>query len=74
MNLKNIRVKLKLTQAELAKKTGMNTQQVSNYECGRNEIPLTRVTQISKVLKIPKEKLIDLVLAKKKERLMKSAR
>jgi transcriptional regulator with XRE-family HTH domain len=58
--LKTQREKVNVTQAELAKKLGFSTGQfVSNWERGISNPPTHTFKKISKILKLPIDKIIQ---------------
>lgn len=60
-NLKELRKRAGLTQAELAERSGVNKQMISFYEAGRNDIrkaSLTTAVALATVLGVHAEELI----------------
>jgi transcriptional regulator with XRE-family HTH domain len=51
--VKSRRLMLGLSQEELAKSIGLTFQQVQKYERGTNRISVSRLTEISRALKVP---------------------
>ena len=49
-----------LTQAELAKKVGVQQSSIASYEIGRRQIPITQLFKISEVLYVDVEELLGL--------------
>lgn len=49
-NLKHYRLALSMSQGDLAKKTGLQTAAISNFECGRRAPSLENLAIISKAL------------------------
>lgn len=65
--LKSHRIKAKLSQKKLANKLGYSCAQfVSNWERGISSPPLSRLSEISKIIKIPPKKLQSLWVEEKK--------
>lgn len=63
-HLKNRRKELGLSQAEVAKELGYSSPQfVSNWERGLVSPPLTSLPRLMLLLNIPRETIIDLILA-----------
>ena len=51
-NIKELRLKQKLTQKQLSEKIPMNTNYLAVYERGEHLIPSDRLAQIAKALKV----------------------
>lgn len=49
ITLKAARVNAGLSQAEAAKKIGVNTQTVARWECGKNDIPISKFRALCKI-------------------------
>jgi transcriptional regulator with XRE-family HTH domain len=58
-NLKAIRERRKMTQAELAEKVGVSRLYVSRLEAGKHDPPLSRVRAIAKALGVSVGRLVD---------------
>lgn len=57
--LREIRIKHKLTQAEVGKILGVAQNTVSTWESGRTEPDISKIKALAKLFKMPIEKLID---------------
>lgn len=57
--IKNARKNAKLTQAELAKKSGLSLMSVRRYEKGEREPTLTQIQSIAAVLHVPPWQFIE---------------
>lgn len=51
--LKAIRIKIGITQKDLAKTIGVTFQQIQKYENGKNRISASRLYEFSKIMKVP---------------------
>lgn len=60
-NIKKYRKAAKLTQKQLAEKTGKTESSIQKYEAGKVDIPLNVIKQIAKVLSTTIEELCGLV-------------
>lgn len=49
-NIRNSRVRMRMTQAQLSEATGISTQYLSHIERGRNKVSLEALMKISKAL------------------------
>lgn len=58
-NIKNERLNLGLSQAQLAKEIGVKQQQLSQWECDKVEPTLYNIVLILRVLHVSFEDLID---------------
>ncbi|MBJ7532940.1 helix-turn-helix transcriptional regulator [Rhodomicrobium vannielii ATCC 17100] len=54
-NLRQFRIRAKLTQADLGEAIGVTCQQIQKYESGANRISAVRLFMASKVLQVPIE-------------------
>ena len=52
LNIRDLRIKHKWTQTQLAEKLGVTFQQVGKYETGKNGLNATRLLEISKEFKV----------------------
>lgn len=57
--VKSRRLMLGLSQEELAKSIGLTFQQVQKYERGTNRISVSRLTEISRALKVPLDYFLE---------------
>jgi transcriptional regulator with XRE-family HTH domain len=58
--LKQIRLRLQLSQSELARKLGIeNRAQISAYENGIREAPITLLLKYAKLARIPLETIVN---------------
>ncbi|HCS22517.1 MAG TPA: helix-turn-helix domain-containing protein [Alphaproteobacteria bacterium] len=57
--VKSRRLMLGLSQEELAKSIGLTFQQVQKYERGSNRISVSRLTDISRALKVPVDYFLE---------------
>lgn len=57
--VKSRRLMLGLSQEELAKSIGLTFQQVQKYERGTNRISVSRLTDISRALKVPVDYFLE---------------
>lgn len=70
--LKELRINAGLTQKELAKGLGYSSPQfVSNWERGVSNLPVGKIKQASKLLRIPMVVLVSLTEVNYKKRLMR---
>ena len=53
LNIRNLRIKHKWTQTQLAEKLGITFQQIGKYEKGQNGLSAVRLLQISKQFDVP---------------------
>ena len=53
LNIRDLRIKQKWTQTQLAEKLGVTFQQVGKYEKGQNGLNATRLLEISKQFDVP---------------------
>ena len=53
LNIRNLRIKHKWTQTQLAEKLGITFQQIGKYERGHNGLNAIRLLQISKQFDVP---------------------
>jgi transcriptional regulator with XRE-family HTH domain len=58
-NLKLLRTKIDLTQAEIAEKVGVSSSNWSNYEVGRSEPSIEVVVKIASILRVSVETLVS---------------
>ena len=59
IKVKYLRLINKLTQEQFAEKMNVDTQYLSDIECGRRNITMKTISKISEVLKINPEKLFS---------------
>ena len=57
--LKSIREMQRLSQADLAKKTGLQTSAISHFETGGREPSLSNFTALVRALKVPADMLLS---------------
>lgn len=60
--LKELRLKLKLTQAQMAEQLNMHQQQYSRYESGKFEPPLKHIKNICKTFNVTTDWLLGMDL------------
>ena len=53
LNIRDLRIKQKWTQTQLAEKLGITFQQIGKYEKGQNGLSAVRLLQISKQFDVP---------------------
>ena len=53
LNIRDLRIKHKWTQTQLAEKLGVTFQQIGKYEKGKNGLNATRLLEISKQFDVP---------------------
>jgi transcriptional regulator with XRE-family HTH domain len=53
LNIRNLRIKHRWTQTQLAIKLGITFQQIGKYEKGQNGLNATRLLEISKQFNVP---------------------
>ena len=53
LNIRDLRIKRKWTQTQLAEKLGITFQQIGKYEKGQNGLSAVRLLQISKQFDVP---------------------
>jgi transcriptional regulator with XRE-family HTH domain len=57
--LRQARVELSLSQAELAKRVGVSKRQLSHYELGEKPIPLVELESLAEALEVPLHHFLD---------------
>ena len=58
--LKQVRIRLKLSQGEIAKALGVeNRAQVSAYENGKRDCPVTVLLKYARLARVPLETIVD---------------
>lgn len=72
MMIRDKRITLGLTQADVAKQLRVHTQFISNIERGRAQLPLKYYKPIAKLLRLEINKLLDERLAKVRAKLEKA--
>jgi transcriptional regulator with XRE-family HTH domain len=53
--LRQRRMKIKMSQAKLGEKTNLTFQQIQKYETGKDKISASRLFQLSQILEVPIE-------------------
>ena len=59
LNIRNLRIKHRWTQTQLAIKLGLSFQQIGKYEKGQNGLSAIRLLQISKEFEVPYHTILD---------------
>ena len=59
LNIRDLRIKQKWTQTQLAEKLGITFQQIGKYERGHNGLNAIRLLQISKQFDVPYHIILD---------------
>ena len=69
LSLRDLRLQMGLTQAQLANKIGTHYQTISNAEGGRAPLPARHFLAISKLFKVSVDDMIDAAVDRYRERL-----